>query len=186
VSRSNQKFADRLIPTAGELLVQDTSVDLPHAVLSLAEQLEASPAGAAMRGTRGLYPTVNTVHLLGVVLLVGAVGVVDARVLGLGRAVPLPALSRYLTPAAVAGLVLLTVSGVLLYAADATPFTRSPLFQAKLVLIGLGVINAWAFRWRFGDFEDGLEPAPTARVMAAASLGLWTSATVVGRWLAYL
>lgn len=166
-------------------------MSLPHAVLSnavlnWAGQLEASPVGAAMRGTRGLYPTVNTVHLLGVVLLVGGVGVVDARVLGLGRAVPLAALSRYLTPAAVAGLVLLTVSGILLFCADAGPFTRSPLFQAKLALIALGVLNAWAFRLRFGDFEDGAEPTAGARVMAAASLGLWTSATVVGRWLAYL
>jgi hypothetical protein len=160
-------------------------VDLPHAVLGLAAQLEASPVGAAMRGTRGLYPTVNTVHLLGVVLLLGAVGVLDARVLGLGRAVPLGALSRYLTPAAVVGFVLLTVSGVLLFFADATPFTRSPLFQAKLILVVLGVLNAWIFRRRFGDFEDGSEPTAAARIMAAASLGLWTGATVIGRWLAY-
>jgi hypothetical protein len=159
--------------------------DLPHAVLTLAGQLEASPVGVAMRGPRGLYPTVNVVHLLGVVLLVGGVGVLDARVLGLGRAVPLAALSRYLTPAAAAGLVLLTASGVLLFCADAGPFTRSPLFQAKLVLIALGVFNAWIFRWRFGDFEDGAEPSAPARIMAAASLGLWTAATVVGRWLAY-
>jgi hypothetical protein len=159
--------------------------ELPQAVLSLAGQLEASPVGVAMRGTRGLYPVVNTVHLLGVVLLVGGVGVLDARVLGLGRGVPLAALSRYLTPAAIAGLILLTVSGVLLFCADAEPFTRSPLFQAKLVLIVLGVANAWAFRRRFGDFEDGSAPTVPARLMAAASLGLWTSATVVGRWLAY-
>ena len=161
-------------------------MDLPQAVLSLAGQLEASPVGAAMRGMRGLYPTVNTVHLLGVVLLVGSVGVLDARVLGLGRAVPLAALSRYLTPAAVAGLVLLTVSGVLLFFADATPFTRSPLFQTKAVLVALGLLNAWIFRRRFGDFEDGHEPTTAARIMAAASLGLWTGATVAGRWLAYI
>ena len=160
-------------------------MDLPRAALTLADQFEASPIGAAMRGTRGLYPTVNTVHLLGVVMLVGGIGVLDARVLGLGRAVPLAALSRYLTPAAVAGLILLTLSGILLFCADAGPFTRSPLFQAKLVLIALGVINAWAFRRRFGDFEDGSEPPLPARIMAAASLGLWTSATVIGRWLAY-
>jgi hypothetical protein len=139
-----------------------------------------------MRGTRGLYPTVNTLHLLGVVLLVGAIGVVDARVLGLGRAVPLAALSRYLTPAAVAGLVLLTVSGALLFCADAGPFTRSPAFQAKLAVIALGLANALAFRRRFGDFDDGSQPSAAARIMAAASLGLWTSATVIGRWLAYL
>ena len=158
---------------------------LPHALLSLAEAVEASPVGAAMRGVRGLYPAVNIAHLLGVVLLVGGIGAVDARVLGLGRAVPLAALSRYLTPAATAGLVLLTVSGVLLFCADAGPFTRSPLFQAKLGLIAVGVANAALFRRRFGDFEDGSEPPATARLMAATSLGLWTGATVIGRYLAY-
>jgi len=77
------------------------------------------------------------------------------------------------------------VSGVLLFCADAGPFTRSPLFQIKLLLIALGVANAWAFRRRFGDFEEGAEPPTAARIMAAASLGLWTTATVIGRWLAY-
>lgn len=158
---------------------------LPHAVLTLADALEASPVGAAMRGTRGLYPAVNTVHLLGVVLLVGAIGALDVRVLGGGRAIPLAPLSRYLTPAAIAGLVLLTASGVLLFLADAGPFTRSPLFQAKLVLVALAVANALIFRRCFGDFEDGSEPPASARIMALASLGLWTAATVAGRYLAY-
>jgi hypothetical protein len=138
-----------------------------------------------MRGARGLYPAVNIVHLLGVILLVGAIGVVDLRVLGFGRATPLSALSRFLTPAAVGGLILLALSGVLLFCADATPFTRSRLFQAKLALVALAVANAWAFRRRFGDFEDGSEPTILARLMAGASLGLWTGATVVGRYLAY-
>lgn len=159
---------------------------LNNAVLTWAGQLEASPVGVAMRGARGLYPAVNTVHLLGVVLLVGGIGVVDARVLGLGRTVPIAALSRFLTPAATLGLMLLAASGALLFCADAGPFTRSPLFQAKLALIALGVANAVIFRRRFGDFADGAEPPALARAMAAASLGLWTSATVVGRWLAYL
>ena len=53
-----------------------------------------------------------------------------------------------------------------IFEADAGPFTRSPLFQAKLVLIALGVINAWAFRWRFGDFDDGERPAVAAQMAA--------------------
>lgn len=157
----------------------------PDAVLQLAAAVEASPVGVAMRSTRGLYPAVNVVHLLGLILLVGCIGVLDARVLGLGRAVPIAALSRLLTPPSVAGLVLLTVSGAFLYCADATPFTRSPWFQAKLVLIVLALANAALFRRWFGDFEDGREAPAAARVMATASLGLWIGATVVGRLMAY-
>jgi hypothetical protein len=153
--------------------------------MTLAQAVEASPLGAAMRGTRGLYPAVNTAHLLGVVLLVGAIGVVDARTLGFGRSIPLAPLSRLLTPPAVAGLALLTVSGVLLFCADAGPFTRSGLFQLKLVLIAVAVANALVFRRRFGDFEDGSQPPALARAMAALSLGLWTATAVIGRYLAY-
>jgi hypothetical protein len=157
----------------------------PQAILTLAEALETSPVGAAMRATRGLYPAVNLAHLLGIVLLVGGIGVVDLRVLGLGRAVPLAALSRFLTPTAVVGLVLLIVSGGLLFCADAGPFTRSPLFQAKIILIILAVINAALFRRLFGDFDEGEQPTASARLMAAGSLGLWIGATAVGRYLAY-
>lgn len=152
---------------------------------ALAAALEGSPLGAAMRGSRGWYPVVNVAHLAGLVLLIGAIGVVDLRILGLGRTVPLAALSRMLTPLAIVGLALLTLSGFLLFSADATPLARSPVFRLKMALAALALINALAFRQWFGDFASGREPPPMARAMAVASIGLWLTVGALGRLIAY-
>ena len=50
--------------------------------------IEASALGQAMRQWTWLYPAVETVHLAGIVLLVGSIAVLDLRLLGLGRSVP--------------------------------------------------------------------------------------------------
>ncbi|HTK36471.1 MAG TPA: DUF6644 family protein [Caulobacteraceae bacterium] len=152
---------------------------------SLASALEASPLGVAMRGGKGFYPAANVVHIIGLVLLLGSIGVLDLRVAGLGRAIPLPTLSRMLTPLAMAGLALLAASGFVLFAADASPLLRSPVFLTKLVLIGLALVNALAFRRWFGDGDYGSEPPAAARCMAVGSLVLWTTAAVLGRLIAY-
>ena len=138
-----------------------------------------------MRGQKGLYPAVSIAHVAGLVMLVGGIGVVDLRTIGLGRGVPLPALSRFLTPLAIAGLVLMAASGLMLFSADAGPLSRSPVFRTKVVLIAVALANALIFRRLFGDFEHGREPPALARIMALGSLGLWSGAAVLGRLIAY-
>lgn len=152
-----------------------------------AAALEASAFGVWMRSSAQAYPVANLVHLLGLVLLVGGIGVVDLRLLGFGRKIPLVPLSRFLTPLAIAGVVLMLASGVMLFAADAVPLLRAPMFGWKLAFIGLAILNAVGFqllwRGRLAAWAD--TPPPAARVMAACSLGLWLAAATLGRLLAY-
>ena len=153
-----------------------------------AAALETSAFGVWMRTSPVAYPVANLVHLLGLVLLIGGIGVVDLRLLGLGRKIPLAALSRFLTPLAVAGLVLMLASGVMLFAADAGPLLRAPLFGWKVAVIGLALVNALGFQvlWRGRIETRGQEaPPPLARMMAALSIGLWLTAATLGRLLAY-
>lgn len=141
--------------------------------------------GAGLRGWAGgaAYPYVNTVHLLGLVMLIGAIGVVDLRVAGAWRRLPARALSRALTPVAIAGLLILIASGVLLFAADGATLARSGVFKVKLVLIALALANALLFRrWR-GERID--RPPPAARLMALLSLALWLAVGTAGRFIAY-
>jgi hypothetical protein len=153
---------------------------------ALAAQLEGSGLGDAMRGgVRNLYAIVNVAHILGVILLVGGIGAVDLRVMGFGRRIPIGALSKMLTPLAVAGLLIQVISGFMLFAADAGPLFLSPVLRAKLVLVGLALINGLVFRKLFGDLEDQTPP-PLARTMAATSLALWLAVAGLGRWIAYV
>lgn len=151
-----------------------------------AAALEASGLGDAMRGSvRNLYPVVNLAHVVGAILLVGGIGVVDLRVIGYGKRIPLGPLSRMLTPLAVAGLLIQAVTGVMLYAADAGPLFVSPVMRIKLALIALALANALAFRRLFGDL-DNETPPPLARTMAGASLAAWLAVVGLGRWIAYI
>ena len=136
-----------------------------------------------MRGGRLCYPAANVAHLFGLALLVGGIGILDLRVAGLGRAIPLAPLSRFLTPIAIAGLVILAISGFLLFAPDAGPLFASGLLRLKLALAAVAVANALLFRRAFGDL--GNEAPPAARVMALVSLGLWLIVACLGRLIAY-
>jgi len=152
-----------------------------------AHALESSALGAWVRGSPVAYPVANLVHLLGLVLLIGGIGIVDLRLIGLGRRIPLMPIARFLTPLAIAGLMLLLASGFLLFAADAGPLIRSAAFRWKMVLLALALINAILFQllWRrkVGGWSRGV-PSP-ARAMAGLSLGLWLAIATFGRLIAY-
>ena len=151
-------------------------------LVDAAAALEASPLGAAMRGA--LYAPANVIHLLGLVMLVGAIGVVDLRIMGLGRRLHLATLSRMLTPIAIMGLLIALTTGFLMFCADATPLLGSWVFQLKVILIAIGIANALLFRKVFGDLERG-EPPLLARLQSAASLGTWLTVGALGRLIAY-
>jgi hypothetical protein len=154
-------------------------------IAALAGLIEASPLGVAMRGgVQGLYGWVNVAHLFGLVLLVGSIGVLDLRIIGFGRTLAPAALSRMLTPLAIAGLIVSALSGAMLFAADAGPLSRSLVFRVKLLLIAAGLVNALLFRLRYGDLSSR-EPSPRARLMAAGSITAWLSVGALGRLIAY-
>lgn len=156
-------------------------------ILSVAQWLDAVGIGPWARGGTMVYPVANTLHLLGLIMLVGGIGVVDLRVLGLWKRLPLEPLSRALTPVAIAGLILMVPTGVVLFAADGVALSGSDAFERKLVLIAIALANALAFRAMFDKRIGGWgNHAPALpRIMAAASILLWLLIGTLGRWIAY-
>lgn len=149
-----------------------------------AEWLAASPLGQWTAESALAYPIANTVHVLGLVLLLGGIGLVDLRLLGAFRQLPLTPLARALVPIAAAGVAVMAASGLIMFAADAEAMARSGTFRIKLVLIAAALANVALFRWRYGSHPA--EPvAPGARLLGGLSLILWTGAAVAGRWIAY-
>ena len=147
--------------------------------------LQASAFGAWARGPA--YAWLNVLHLLALVLLVGGIGVLDLRLCGFGRALPAAALARFLTPFAVAGLVLAAPTGFGMFAADAVSLSGSHTFRWKLALIALGLTNAVAFRLVWQCQLDGWDESPSkaGRAVAGASLVIWLAVATLGRMIAY-
>src|SRR5688500_1257773 len=105
------------------------------------------------------YPVANTVHVLALVLLLGGIGLVDLRILGLFRRLPIEPLASALVPIAATGVLILAASGSVMFAADAKALAESGTFRLKLALIALALANVAIFRWRFGKVVPA-QPSP--------------------------
>ena len=151
---------------------------------ALAAAAEASALGSFARGSSWAYPIANLGHLLGLVLLVGGIGVIDLRLIGAFRSLPLVALARVLTPLALAGLALMAMTGPILFAADATALGRihSVPLEARLD-------RCWRSSMRLPSAGFGRGTiASRGRSFArwqAASIGLWLTVAALGRLIAY-
>lgn len=157
------------------------------AVARLAEAVAGSGFGQWASESAIAYPLANVVHLLGLVMLVGAIGVLDLRLAGAFRAIPVAPLSRALTPIAIAGLVLMVPSGATMFAADSATLAGSAVFRTKLVLVALALANAVAFRilWRDRLANWDASPPVAGRLMAVGSIVIWLAIGTLGRMIAY-
>lgn len=156
---------------------------------AFAALLDASAPAHALRVSLWLYPLVNTAHVLGIALLVGAIAALDLRLLGAWRGVAVEPLVRVLVPVAAGGVLLAVASGVLLFITRAPEYVAEPLFGIKLALIGAALLNALALRaspaWRHRR-EAVRDPLPRAwRVAAGLSLLLWLAVLTAGRLIGY-
>jgi hypothetical protein len=132
------------------------------------------------------YPTVLTLHTFGMMVLVGAALMVDLRLLGFGRAIPLGSMGR-LFGVMWGAFWLNLVTGTMLFIADATKRATQPLFLVKLTLVALGVVTIVLIkRSMFDGRQEPLVITGSAKRLAIASLLLWCAAVTAGRLLAYV
>lgn len=157
---------------------------------SLFTLLEATGLATGLRQSTWAYPLINSGHIFGVALLVGAILPLDLRLIGFWRSVPLLHLWRVLTPVAASGLGLAILCGLLLFSTRATEYAVSPLFWIKMILILCGLLNVLLIRvalprqnapfWLTHD-----TPPSTVRICAALSILFWVGALLAGRMIGY-
>lgn len=158
-------------------------------LIPLLKDLETSGLSQVLRKSAWLYPIVNTAHVLGLALLVGAITTLDLRLMGFWRRIPVATLARPVIPVAATGAVLAIATGVLLFITRASRYAENPYMQAKLAIIALALVNlALLHRSRAWHFaRDGVEAGTGLRLFLAGllSLLLWIAALVAGRMIAY-
>ncbi len=154
--------------------------------------VEHWPLSTALRGSTWAYPLVNTAHIIGIALLFGAIAPLDLRLAGLWPRQPLAPLRRVLVPVAVFGMVLTVCAGVLLFMAKAGDYSAAPIFQIKMVVVTLALINAAALTlspgWRALDRNGNAGSGAIGtgiRIAAIISLVLWLTAILLGRLVGY-
>jgi hypothetical protein len=127
---------------------------------------------------------------MGLAMLIGAVGLVDLRMLGMAKGLPFAALHK-LIPWGVAGFVINLITGFLFFAGDPFQYINNIAFGLKVLFILLAGLNMIAF-YATGAFRtaEALGPgddAPmSAKLIAASSLFLWIGVMYLGRMLPFI
>ena len=152
--------------------------------------VEGLAIAKAMRENLWLYPSVEIVHIVGFVMLVGSVVMFDLRVLGLSRQVPVRALARHLLPWSLAALVLIVPSGLAMFSAHAGDFLNNRAFQLKMALLIAAFMNMAFFHTgpyaSVKEWDVGVAAPLSAKLSVAISIVIWFSIIACGRLLAYL
>jgi len=134
------------------------------------------------------WPTVESLHFLGLSMLIGAVGLFDLRMLGVARGIPMGALHRMI-PWGIGGYALNVMTGFLFVTSAPDQYLYNPAFQIKLALMavaGLNVLFFYRFVFARVRTSAGGTGAPTsAKIAAAVSLTCWIGVIVCGRLITY-
>jgi hypothetical protein len=151
--------------------------------------LEQSSWAAAIRQSLWMYPALEIVHILGIVLLVGSAFSFDLRLLGSHANLSLAGMSHLLLSWARYGLILIIPSGLLLFITNAAALGMDPTFWLKMMLLIVAGLNALVFhKISFAKLAD-LETAPQLpwriRIHALISVMVWVVVIACGRLLAY-
>ncbi|MES2752032.1 MAG: hypothetical protein V4661_11735 [Pseudomonadota bacterium] len=151
--------------------------------------LEASGLGAAIRQSRWLYMVANVGHIVSLMLFAGAIAVMDVRMAGALAATSPGFVLRNARRVAIAGFVCLAISGAFLFMAEASHVIINRVFQIKLGLIALGLVNIALFEIFIAPKVKDLPPLTAmpsgARAGAIASIAIWTAVAICGRSIAY-
>jgi hypothetical protein len=134
------------------------------------------------------WPTLESLHFVGLSLLFGTVVVFDLRLLGLLRQVPAAALAR-LIPWGIGGFCLSLLTGSLFFTGIPGMYLANPAFWAKCALLVAAGANVLLYnrlaRRKVEELAPG-EPMPAlAELFGGASLVLWLAVLVAGRLIAF-
>jgi hypothetical protein len=154
----------------------------------LLDWLRDSWLGVLMRDIPWLFPTFEGLHFVGMALLFGVIGIIDVRILGFAKGLPVGPLHRLL-PLAFAGFALNVVTGIAFLASDPYSYIVVPAFRFKMLLILLAGANAVWF-WvsilkQVDEWGPEANASSLAKVISAASLCFWVGVITAGRFIAF-
>ena len=156
---------------------------------SFVSWVHSSGISGWITGWRWLWPICESIHFFGLALLVGVTGLLDLRLLGAMRSVPVAAIIDFM-PWALVGFGLNLATGVTFFLGAPEQYVNNVAFYAKMLFILLAGVNAIYFQimlFKKARLVGAGEQAPVqARVVAAVSIGCWLLVMYWGRMLPFV
>jgi hypothetical protein len=136
---------------------------------------------AAIRESIWISPLVNVGHLLALVLLIGALLIVDLKLLGSDDGTSLDKIARDAEPWFIRAFVLMFLTGVPQLISNALREYYSPFFWTKMSMLALALIFTFTIRRRVVLSPDGVVSTGVRKLVGAASIVLWAGVAIPAR-----
>jgi hypothetical protein len=153
------------------------------------QELEASGFAAFIRQAVWVYPAANVGHVLAVLVFAGAVTAIDVRLMGGFSGSAVRDVLRGGRRVALVAFLFIALTGSILFSAEASHLATNPVFQTKVLLIGLALLNVVVFELFFAprlrEFAPRMPMPASARASGFASLATWLAVAACGRSIAY-
>jgi hypothetical protein len=162
-------------------------------VETLAEFLSSAAVAAFVADHSWVWPLGEILHFVGMALLIGTVGLLDVRILGVAKGMPIASLEK-LIPIGIVGFAMNLGSGLVFVIGNPVggplDYLGNLAFQLKMLLILLAGINLLAFyvtgiAHSADAVAAGGNAPPSAKAIAATSLVLWFGVIAFGRLIMY-
>ena len=156
---------------------------------SFAVWLKSTEVSELIRYYPWLWPICETIHFVGLALVIGIAGLFDLRLMGFLRRIPVSA-AKDLMPFAIAGFAMNLVTGTIFFVGAPDQYVNNPAWWAKVLFIGLAGLNAMFFETTLGARVLTMgagENTPTSfKIVGAVSLLSWLGVLYWGRMLPFI
>ena len=150
-------------------------------MLSYFEWLNNLPVSTAIRESVWMSPMVNVAHLASLVMFVGAVLIVDLKLLGDDEGTPVDAIAKGAEPWLLLGFFLLFLTGVPQLISNALREYYSIFFWFKMVVMVVALVYTFTLRRRIALAPPGQFSVGTRKLVGALSIVLWASVAIPAR-----
>jgi len=161
---------------------------LESALHAIEPILRTTPWGAWMRNSQWAWPVLESLHFIGMSVLIGTIGLFDLRLLGFARGVPYAALHR-LIPVGIAAYTLNLLTGVCFLSGTPDQYLFNPAFRFKVTFMAVAGLNVLFFYTRvfrrLQQLPADSPPPLGARLAGAVSLTMWVGVMSAGRLLTF-
>ncbi len=156
---------------------------------SFVQAVEGSALNQWVIGSAWTWPIMETLHFIGLSLLLGALLIIDLRMAGFFRRINIVATHKLL-PWVFAGFGINLITGFLFVMGDPARYTANVGFRWKMVLLLVAGANALWFWFRINPLVKSWEPhgdTPLeAKTIAIVSLAVWFGVLLLGRLIPYV
>ena len=154
------------------------------------ESIEYSSLGITIAESTWMFPTIETLHVIGLVTVLGMIAIVDLRLIGVSsRALAVTKLSKDTLPWVWGAFALAAITGGLLFISKASSYVGNPYFLWKMGMMALAGLNMMYFHfitWRTVEHWDRDASMPVAvKVAAALSIIFWLAVVFFGRAIGF-